>query len=131
MPPLRLTGSEFLTALERAGFVLIRRHGSHCLVRHTDGRATVIPIHAGEIIGPGLVAKILRDVGLSREQIELDDDLVEEARRLTGIGTKRALVEEALRVLINSRRRRSLLELQGKIAFAEGYDHRELRRDIG
>lgn len=65
-----------------------------------------------------------------RTNIELDEALVEEARRLTGIGTKRALVEEALRVLISSKRRRSLLELQGRIAFAEGYDHRELRRDL-
>ena len=66
-----------------------------------------------------------------RTNIELDDELIEEARRLTGIGTKRALVEEALRVLISSRRRRSLLELQGTIAFAEGYDYRDLRQDRG
>ena len=64
-----------------------------------------------------------------RTNIELDDSLVEEARRLTGITTKRRLVEEALRVLINSRRRRSLLELQGEVAFADGYDYRELRKD--
>ncbi len=66
-----------------------------------------------------------------RTNIELNDELLDEARRLTGITTKRALVEEALHVLIASRRRRSLLDLEGKIAFAEGYDHRELRRDDG
>jgi len=64
-----------------------------------------------------------------RTNIELDDELVDEARQLTGIATKRALVEEALRALIAARRRRSLLDLEGKIAFAEGYDHRELRKD--
>jgi Arc/MetJ family transcription regulator len=64
-----------------------------------------------------------------RTNIELDDALVDEARELTGIGTKRALVEEALRALIASRRRRSLLDLEGKISFAEGYDHLELRKD--
>lgn len=64
-----------------------------------------------------------------RTNIELDDDLVEEARRLTGITTKRALVEEALKVLIASRRRRSLLDLKGKISFAEGYDYLRLRED--
>ncbi len=69
MPPLRLTGAELLAALERVGFELIRRRGSHCLLRHVDGRTTVIPIHAGEMLGPGLLAKILRDVGLSREEI--------------------------------------------------------------
>lgn len=64
-----------------------------------------------------------------RTNIELDDDLVDEARRLTGIGTKRALVEEALRVLIASRSRRNLLDLEGKIAFADDYDYRRLRED--
>jgi Arc/MetJ family transcription regulator len=64
-----------------------------------------------------------------RTNIELDDALVSKALQLTGIATKRALVEEALRVLIASKRRLSLLDLEGKIAFANGYDHRELRRD--
>lgn len=64
-----------------------------------------------------------------RTNIELDDDLVEEARRLTGISTKRALVEEALKTLIASRSRRSLLDLEGRIAFAEEYDYRDLRKD--
>ena len=33
---------------------------------HLDGRATVVPIHSGETIGPGLFAKILRDTDLTR-----------------------------------------------------------------
>jgi len=66
-----------------------------------------------------------------RTNIVLDDELVEEAARLTGIGTKRELVHEALRVLIATMRRRSLLELKGKVRFAAGYDHRALREDRG
>jgi Arc/MetJ family transcription regulator len=62
-----------------------------------------------------------------RTNIVLDDELVEEAARLTGIETKRDLVHEALRALIAARRRRSLLELRGKVRFADGYDHRALR----
>jgi len=64
-----------------------------------------------------------------RTNIVLDDRLVAEAQRLTGITTKRALVDEALRVLIATRKRRSLLELQGKIRFAEDYDYKALRED--
>lgn len=64
-----------------------------------------------------------------RTNIDLDDALVEEARRLTGITTKKALVDEALRVLISCRRRRSLLDLEGKIAFADGFDHKASRKD--
>ena len=64
-----------------------------------------------------------------RTNIVLDEALVAEAQRLTGIATKRALVDEALRVLITTRRRRSLLELEGKIRFADGYDYKALRED--
>jgi Arc/MetJ family transcription regulator len=62
-----------------------------------------------------------------RTNIVLDDELVEEAARLTGITTKKDLVHEALRVLIATRRRKSLLDLEGKIQFAPGYDYKALR----
>jgi Arc/MetJ family transcription regulator len=63
-----------------------------------------------------------------RTTIDLDDDLIAEAARLTGIQTKKELVQEALRVLIATRRRKSLLDLAGKIELAPGYDYKELRR---
>jgi len=37
-------------------------------MKHPDGRATVIPIHAKEAIGPGLFSKILRDADLSKDE---------------------------------------------------------------
>ena len=64
-----------------------------------------------------------------RTNIVLDDDLVAEAQKLTGIRTKRELVNEALRTLIKVRKRKSLLDLVGKIQFASGYDYRRLRED--
>ncbi|PJA42098.1 MAG: hypothetical protein CO182_04485, partial [Lysobacterales bacterium CG_4_9_14_3_um_filter_62_6] len=45
-------------------------HGSHHFLQHSDGRATVVPVHSGETIGPGLFAKILRDCDLKREQLQ-------------------------------------------------------------
>ncbi len=63
-----LTGAEVILALERAGFAVARVRGSHHLLRHPDGRTTVVPVHAGETIGRGLLGKILRDCGLDREQ---------------------------------------------------------------
>jgi Arc/MetJ family transcription regulator len=62
-----------------------------------------------------------------RTNIVLDDELVAEAARLTGITTKKDLVHEALRVLIATRRRKSLLDLEGKIQLAPGYDYKALR----
>ncbi len=63
-----LTGKEVVAALEKAGFSVIRIRSSHHFVRHPDGRTTVVPVHAGETIGPGLMSKMLRDCGLSREE---------------------------------------------------------------
>ena len=38
-------------------------------MRHRDGRYTVVPVHAGEIIGPGLLHKILKDAELSKQDL--------------------------------------------------------------
>jgi predicted RNA binding protein YcfA (HicA-like mRNA interferase family) len=65
----RVTGKELLAALGKLGFQVIRVRGSHHLVRHGDGRTTVVPVHPGETIGPGLLNAILRDVDLTREQL--------------------------------------------------------------
>lgn len=39
-------------------------------MRHADGRATVVPVHSRETIGPGLMARIVRDADVTREQLE-------------------------------------------------------------
>jgi predicted RNA binding protein YcfA (HicA-like mRNA interferase family) len=65
-----LTGKTLIAALAKAGFEVIRIRGSHHYLRHPDGRSTVIPVHAGETIGSGLMAKILKDCELSREDLQ-------------------------------------------------------------
>ena len=62
-----LTGRDLLRALLRAGFAVVRVKGSHHFVRHPDGRTTVVPVHSGETLGPGLLSKILRDCDLTRD----------------------------------------------------------------
>lgn len=69
MPRLpRLRGREIIAALRAAGFVVIRIKGSHHFLKHPDGRCTVVPVHAGETIGPGLMKSILEDTELTVEQ---------------------------------------------------------------
>ena len=65
-----LTGKQLLTVLQKLGFESLRVKGSHHFLRHPDGRTTVIPIHAGETIGPGLLNSILRQVKLSRDDLQ-------------------------------------------------------------
>lgn len=62
-----------------------------------------------------------------RTNIVLDEDLVKEATELTGIKTKRELVRRALEILIKTHKRKNLLELNGKIQFAPGFDYKALR----
>jgi Arc/MetJ family transcription regulator len=62
-----------------------------------------------------------------RTNIVLDEDLVEEARRLTGIKTKRELVHEGLKALIRQNRPKKLSDLRGKIRFYDGFDYKKLR----
>ena len=38
-------------------------------MQHPDGRRTVVPVHAGETIGPGLLGKILRDTEMEVEEL--------------------------------------------------------------
>jgi Arc/MetJ family transcription regulator len=59
-------------------------------------------------------------------EIELDDELVAEAIRVSGIEDLNELIAEALRVLIATKRRLSLLDLKSKSELAPGYDPKEL-----
>lgn len=70
MPKLpRLTGKQLTRILLDNGFEAIRVRGSHHRFRHSDGRVTTVPIHAGETIGPGLRRKIMRDTKLSTRDL--------------------------------------------------------------
>lgn len=64
----RPTGKQVIAALAKIGFEVLRVRGSHHFLRHPDGRAIVVPVHAGETIGPGLMTKILRACDLNVDE---------------------------------------------------------------
>ena len=64
-----LTGKKLISLLRDKGFAVVRVKGSHHFLQHPDDRCTTIPVHAGETIGPGLLAKILRDCELSLQDL--------------------------------------------------------------
>ena len=71
MPRLpRVRGRQLLAALQRLGFRVARIKGSHHILQHADGRRTVVPVHAGETIGPGLLNAILKDTELTIDELE-------------------------------------------------------------
>ncbi len=61
-----------------------------------------------------------------RTNIVIDDELVKEAKQLTGIKTKKELVDMALRDLVARKKRKGILKLEGQIDW-EG-DLAEIRR---
>ena len=62
-------GLRLIKILERLGFVVTRIKGSHHILRHPDGRSTVIPVHSKESIGKGLLHKILKDCEMTLAQL--------------------------------------------------------------
>ncbi|MGH9410652.1 MAG: type II toxin-antitoxin system VapB family antitoxin [Vicinamibacterales bacterium] len=52
-----------------------------------------------------------------RTNIEIDDRLMRQALRSSGARTKRAVVEEALRLLVQTRGQSAIRRLRGKVAW--------------
>jgi Arc/MetJ family transcription regulator len=52
-----------------------------------------------------------------RTNIDIDDALMRRAMRSSGARTKRAAVEEALRLLVRTRDQRSIRRLRGNVAW--------------
>mgnify|MGYP003765216879 FL=1 len=65
-----ITGTQLIRALGKLGFETLRVKGSHHFLQHSDGRCTVVPIHRGETIGRGLLAQIMRDCEISRDELQ-------------------------------------------------------------
>jgi len=62
--PLR----KVIRALFRAGFNVIRQKGSHIFLQHPDGRTTIVSSHPGEMIGRGMLRKIIKDIKMDPEE---------------------------------------------------------------
>ena len=72
MPKLpKLKGKELIKILAGHGFDVIRIKGSHHFLRHDDGRCTVVPVHTGETLGPGLLLQILKDTELNKSDLSV------------------------------------------------------------
>lgn len=59
--------------------------------------------------------------------LDLDESLLNEAFQLTNFTNQEELVNFALQELVQSRRKKNLLDLAGQIQFAPGFDYKTLR----
>lgn len=64
-----LPGAKVVKALERAGFAVVRVSGSHHVMKHPDGRAVPVPVHAGRDMPKGTLRNILAIVGLTEDDL--------------------------------------------------------------
>ncbi len=71
MPKLpRLTAREIVTVVEKIGFSLARQSGSHQIYKNPACKRVTVPFHPSKILHPKALKSILRDAGLSPEELE-------------------------------------------------------------
>ena len=72
MPRLpRATAREVVRVLEGVGFIRVRGHGSHWVLRHrATKRRVTVPYHPSRVIPLGTMANILREAGLTSDDFE-------------------------------------------------------------
>jgi Arc/MetJ family transcription regulator len=63
-----------------------------------------------------------------RTNIDIDDRLMRQAMRSSGARTKRAAVEQGLRLLIQTKRQAGIRRLRGKVAWQGDLDASRLGR---
>jgi len=57
-----------------------------------------------------------------RTNIEIDDELIEEAQRLSGLKTKRAVIDAALRMFVRVQHQKDVFQLAGKVKWEGDLD---------
>ncbi len=60
---------QIISILQKHGFELDRQSGSHAVMIHPDGRRTTVPIHGKRDLGKGILHQIMKDAGLSNEDL--------------------------------------------------------------
>lgn len=66
-----------------------------------------------------------------RTNIVLDDKLIERAQKLSGIKTKREVVEQALRTFVQLREQAEVRSLRGKLRWEGNLDEQRQSRLLG
>ena len=54
---------------EKKGFIFSRQSGSHAIYSNSNGVKVTVPIHGKKNLGKGLLKQIMKDAGLSNEDI--------------------------------------------------------------
>lgn len=66
MKPVK--AEKVIKVLVKLGFIVVRQRGSHVILKHPDGRVTVVPVHRGEELGRGILREIIKDAGIDKNE---------------------------------------------------------------
>ncbi len=64
-----INAKELIKILERKGFTLTRQSGSHAIYANQNSVKVTVPIHGKRDLGKGLLKQIMKDAGLTNEDI--------------------------------------------------------------
>jgi predicted RNA binding protein YcfA (HicA-like mRNA interferase family) len=69
LPPL--SPQKVIAILEKKGFVLKKVTGSHCIFANAvTKRRVTVPFHSSQDVAKGTLLQILKDAGISREELK-------------------------------------------------------------
>lgn len=63
-----------------------------------------------------------KTIHIMRTNIEIDDKLMEEAMKASGLSTKKATVEEGLRLILRLKKQKRIKEFRGKMKWEGDLD---------
>jgi len=64
-----INAKELIKKLEKKGFVFVRQSGSHVIYKNAEGTKTTVPIHGKKDLGKGLLRQIMKDTGLTNDDL--------------------------------------------------------------
>jgi len=65
-----ITARKALSKLQKSGMVVARKTGSHFILRGSDGRYAVVPMHSRVTLKKGTLKNILRGANLSVDEFK-------------------------------------------------------------
>ncbi|HZQ07898.1 MAG TPA: type II toxin-antitoxin system HicA family toxin [Anaerolineae bacterium] len=64
-----VSGRTLVQVLERRGFIFVRQRGSHLMMRRIEPPHITVPIPDHKELRPGTLRGILRDIGITVEEL--------------------------------------------------------------
>lgn len=65
-----VTAQKTLKKLQKSGMIVVRKTGSHFILRGSDGRYAVIPMHPRVVLKKGTLKNILKGAKLSIDEFK-------------------------------------------------------------